>query len=65
MAAVTRYPISRAASLWLPGYLGWFAVGMGFALWQVARGSGRLGHSALDTLSRSPARSGRSRPSCS
>ncbi|ONI69525.1 acyltransferase [Kribbella sp. ALI-6-A] len=53
MAAVnaTGNPI---AGLWLPGYLGWFAVGMGFALWQVARSSGRLGPSALDTLATIP-----------
>jgi peptidoglycan/LPS O-acetylase OafA/YrhL len=44
---------SRAV-LWLPGYVGWFAVGMGFALWQVARTSGRLGPSALDTLTKIP-----------
>jgi peptidoglycan/LPS O-acetylase OafA/YrhL len=44
---------SRGA-LWLPGYVGWFGVGMGFALWQVARTSGRLGPSALDTLTKIP-----------
>ncbi|MET9311370.1 acyltransferase [Kribbella sp. NPDC003505] len=43
------------AGLWLPGYLGWFAVGMGMALWQVARATGRLGASTLDTLTRVPA----------
>ncbi|TWD83714.1 peptidoglycan/LPS O-acetylase OafA/YrhL [Kribbella amoyensis] len=42
------------AGLWLPGYLGWFAVGMGFALWQVARSSGRLQASPLDTLAKVP-----------
>ncbi|MEU4389396.1 acyltransferase [Kribbella sp. NPDC023855] len=42
------------AGLWLPGYLGWFAVGMGFALWQVARASGRLNPSLLDTLVKIP-----------
>jgi len=42
------------AGLWLPGYLGWFAVGMGFALWQVARTSGRLGPSWVDTLAEVP-----------
>ncbi|MEV5964330.1 acyltransferase [Kribbella sp. NPDC051952] len=42
------------AGLWLPGYVGWFAVGMGFALWQVARASGRLAPSALDTLAKIP-----------
>jgi peptidoglycan/LPS O-acetylase OafA/YrhL len=46
-ATATAHP--RAAQ-WLPGYVGWFAVGMGFALWQVARTSGRLPSSALDTL---------------
>lgn len=53
MAAVnaTGHP---QAGLWLPGYLGWFAVGMGFALWQVARTSGRLGPSTLDTLTKIP-----------
>ncbi|MEV6287009.1 acyltransferase [Kribbella sp. NPDC051770] len=53
MAAInaTGHPI---AGLWLPGHLGWFAVGMGFALWQVARSSGRLGSSALDTLATIP-----------
>ncbi|TDW23067.1 acyltransferase family protein [Kribbella kalugense] len=48
MAAVPQ------AALWLPGYLGWFAVGMGLALWQVARATGRLGPSTLDTLTRVP-----------
>ncbi|GAA1612821.1 acyltransferase [Kribbella sancticallisti] len=42
------------AGLWLPGYIGWFAVGMGFALWQVARSSGRLGPSVLDSLTKIP-----------
>ncbi|WP_433022329.1 acyltransferase family protein [Kribbella sp. CA-294648] len=42
------------AGLWLPGYIGWFAVGMGFALWQVARASGRLNPSLLDTLVKIP-----------
>jgi peptidoglycan/LPS O-acetylase OafA/YrhL len=53
MAAVvaTGHP---GAGLWLPGYLGWFAVGMGMALWQVARATGRLGPSTLDTLTRVP-----------
>ena len=45
---------SPAGGLWLPGYIGWFAVGMGFALWQVARSSGRLGPSVLDTLTKIP-----------
>jgi peptidoglycan/LPS O-acetylase OafA/YrhL len=54
MATASASAHSRAG-LWLPGYLGWFAVGMGLALWQVARSSGRLGPSALDTLAKLPA----------
>lgn len=42
------------AGLWLPGYLGWFAVGMGFALWQVARSRGQLTTPTLDTLAQIP-----------
>jgi peptidoglycan/LPS O-acetylase OafA/YrhL len=53
MAAVTATGHADA-SLWLPGYLGWFAVGMGFALWQVARATGRLEPSMLDTLTKVP-----------
>lgn len=54
MAAITAtgHP---DAGLWLPGYLGWYAVGMGMALWQVARATGRLGPSTLDMLTRVPA----------
>jgi peptidoglycan/LPS O-acetylase OafA/YrhL len=51
-AAAAEHP---RAGLWLPGYIGWFSVGMGLALWQVARSSGRLGPSALDTLAKLPA----------
>lgn len=53
MAGITATDHARAG-LWLPGYIGWFAVGMGFALWQVARSSGRLGPSVLDTLTTIP-----------
>ena len=53
MAAVTATD-HPDAGLWLPGYLGWFAVGMGMALWQVARATGRLGPSTLDMLTRVP-----------
>lgn len=53
MAGVNATDHARAG-LWLPGYVGWFAVGMGLALWQVARSSGRLGPSALDTLTKIP-----------
>jgi peptidoglycan/LPS O-acetylase OafA/YrhL len=53
MGSVTATEQARAG-LWLPGYIGWFAVGMGLALWQVARASGRLGPSVLDTLTKIP-----------
>ncbi|MEV8371932.1 acyltransferase [Kribbella sp. NPDC056861] len=53
MGSVTATEQARAG-LWLPGYIGWFAVGMGLALWQVARASGRLGPSILDTLTKIP-----------
>ncbi|MFF0270756.1 acyltransferase family protein [Kribbella sp. NPDC004536] len=48
---VTGHP---QAGLWLPGYAGWFAVGMGLALWQVARTNGGLAPTALDPLARVP-----------
>ncbi|WBQ02380.1 acyltransferase family protein [Kribbella sp. CA-293567] len=53
MGVITATDNARAG-LWLPGYIGWFAVGMGLALWQVARASGRLGPSVLDTLTKIP-----------
>lgn len=40
--------------LWLPGYVGWFALGMAMALWSVARGAGVFGRSALDALACHP-----------
>jgi len=53
MAAVnaTGHP---QAGLWLPGYVGWFAVGMGFALWEVARTRGQLATPTLDALTKIP-----------
>jgi peptidoglycan/LPS O-acetylase OafA/YrhL len=42
------------AGLWLPGYLGWFAVGMAFAVWHVARSNGLLAASYVDVLARVP-----------
>jgi peptidoglycan/LPS O-acetylase OafA/YrhL len=53
--ATTAASDHYGAGVWLPGYLGWFSVGMGLALWQVARDSGRLGSSPLDTLTKIPA----------
>jgi peptidoglycan/LPS O-acetylase OafA/YrhL len=53
MAGVVATDHARAG-LWLPAHIGWFAVGMGFALWEVARSTGRLRPSALDTLATAP-----------
>ena len=42
-------------ALWLPGYLGWFGVGMAFALWHIRpRAHGVLRPSVLDRLARIP-----------
>ncbi|WP_432889079.1 acyltransferase family protein [Kribbella sp. CA-245084] len=53
MASITATGHPRAG-LWLPGYVGWFAVGMGFALWQVARQHGVLSTPTLETLANVP-----------
>lgn len=45
---------TERAGLWLPGYVGWFGVGMAFALWHVARSHGLLGRSVLDRLAAMP-----------
>ena len=53
MAWITATEHPRAG-LWLPGYVGWFAVGMGFALWQVAHEYGVLATPMLMTLAKVP-----------
>ena len=53
MAWITATEHPRAG-LWLPGYVGWFAVGMGFALWQVAHQYGVLATPTLETLAKVP-----------
>ncbi len=40
--------------LWLPGFLGWFAMGMLLALWQSARATGHLETGPMDRLLSSP-----------
>lgn len=40
--------------LWLPGFVGWFAVGMVLALWHAARTKGLLGAGPLDRLTSLP-----------
>lgn len=45
---------TERAGLWLPGYVGWFGIGMAFALWHVARAHGLLGPSVLDRLAALP-----------
>ena len=43
-----------ALGLWLPAYLGWFAAGMGLAVWSTARERGIFGRSPLDDLASAP-----------
>lgn len=43
-----------AMGLWLPGYLGWFGVGMALAVWSAGRERGLLGASPLDDLAGAP-----------
>lgn len=45
------HPIAR---LWLPGFLGWFAAGMGLAAWNVARTKGMLRPGGLDVVAQHP-----------
>ncbi|HMM94506.1 acyltransferase [Phycicoccus sp.] len=41
-------------AVWLPGFVGWFGVGMALALWQAAREAGLLRGGRLDLLAGSP-----------
>ncbi len=41
-------------ALWLPGYIGWFGLGMALALWHSARSVGLLRASWMDELHRYP-----------
>jgi len=41
-------------ALWLPGYLGWFGLGMALALWHTARSVGMLRRSWLDDAGSHP-----------
>ena len=43
-----------ALGLWLPAYLGWFAAGMGLAVWSAARERGSVRRSPLDDLAGAP-----------
>jgi peptidoglycan/LPS O-acetylase OafA/YrhL len=40
--------------VWLPGYVGWFGVGMCLSLWHVAREAGVYGPGRLDQLAQHP-----------
>lgn len=40
--------------LWLPGFIGWFGLGMALALWQVSRALGVLRFSIVDEAARHP-----------
>ncbi|MEO7422607.1 MAG: acyltransferase [Ornithinibacter sp.] len=48
MALSAAHPGVRA--LWLPGYVGWFGLGMALALWQAARSVGVLEKTWIDDL---------------
>lgn len=52
MATATVLGHSQAR-LWLPGFVGWFAVGMSLAVWHAARTTGIFRPGRLDALSRS------------
>lgn len=41
-------------ALWLPGYIGWFGLGMALAVWQVARAVGLLRFSWIDEAATHP-----------
>ena len=43
-----------SSGLWLPGYLGWFAAGMGLAVWQVARSAELLPDGFMGKLADNP-----------
>ena len=51
MAATATHAGSQMA-LWLPGYLGWFGVGMALALWQVARAHGTFSRTWVEAQPR-------------
>lgn len=53
MAATATHAGSQMA-LWLPGYLGWFGVGMALALWQVARAHGTFSRTWVDAAAHHP-----------
>jgi peptidoglycan/LPS O-acetylase OafA/YrhL len=40
--------------VWLPGFIGWFGLGMALSLWNAARGAGVLGRGVLDDLTAHP-----------
>jgi peptidoglycan/LPS O-acetylase OafA/YrhL len=52
--AMTATHHAGQLALWLPGYVGWFGMGMALALWRVARGSGIFPRSWVDEAARHP-----------
>jgi peptidoglycan/LPS O-acetylase OafA/YrhL len=53
MAATTTSEAAQLA-LWLPGYVGWFGMGMALAVWQVARAHGVFSWTWVDAAARHP-----------
>jgi peptidoglycan/LPS O-acetylase OafA/YrhL len=53
MALTATYQGGQLA-LWLPGYLGWFGMGMALALWQVGRARGTFARTWVDDVARHP-----------
>ena len=53
MATVTALG-HPAARLWLPGYVGWFAIGIGLSTWHAGRTTGTLPAARVEELARFP-----------
>lgn len=52
--AWTAIAVQGHKALWLPGYIGWFGLGMALALWHVARSSRILSPTWVDELAAHP-----------
>ena len=52
--AITASQAEGQRALWLPGYMGWFGMGMAVALWQTGRAADLLPRTWLDAVARHP-----------